>query len=379
MIEKSLVAELTQYKESQNPVTSAYITVDNNAENRGKHLLELKDMIQYKKNTSYFKELSEEEQGSVIKDFEKITDWVKTNFDPKEFNSVIIFSSEKTGYWKTISLKQKLESQIEIHTKPYIRPLTTLFDDYRKYAVVLVDKAKGRILESNYGEFSEVFVLQDNDIETQKTGGFQGTEERKIERNTKKVVNEHYKKIADEILKLDQEKNYNWIVIGGRKESIRDFEQHLHSYIKNKIAGDLLVEPTANIKEVLMAIQKTEKEARTRFELAYVDTLNTKRQQKMAAEGIDEIILAANAQQIDTLFIKENFKIKGRYCKNDHFITSEMIEKCPECGSDLERTDDLVEHILHKTVDQSSKIKYVNGTFDQHGKIAAYLRFPRID
>lgn len=378
MIEKSMVAELTNYKEGTNPVTSAYITVDNNADNREKHIIELKKMIQYKKGTSYFKELEEGNQTSVLRDFDKILDWVKNNFDSKEYNSAIIFSSERTGYWKTIVLKQKLDNQIEIHSKPYIRPLTTLFDDYRKYAVVLVDKAKGRIFESNYGDFSELAKIQDEDIEALKTGGFQGTEERKIERNNHKYIIEHYKKIAEEIFKLDQKKNYNWVIIGGRKESIREFEKYLHNYVKDKISGHIVVQPDANINKVLDEIQKTEKEARAAFERKYLELLNQKRQKQLAAEGIDEIIQAAKAQQIDTLFVKEDFKIKGRYCKQDHFITNEMLDTCPECGSQLERTDDLIEHILHMTVNQSSKIKYVNGTFDDHGKIAAYLRYPLI-
>jgi len=378
MIEKRMVSELTNYKESSSPVTTAYITVDNNAENRGKHIVELKKMIQYKKNTSYFKELNEIEQTSVIKDFDKILEWVKNNFDSKEYNSAIIFSSEETGYWKTIVLKQKMENQIEIHSKPYIRPLTTLFDDSRRYAVVLVDKIKGRIFESNYGEFSEVLNVKEEDVETTKPGGFHGMEERKNERSNRKFILEHYRKISDEIMKLDQVKNYNWIIIGGRKESVKEFEDQLHNYVKVKVSGTLFVEPSANIKEVLEEIQKTEKQSRVGFEQKYAEKLNDKKQQQLAAEGINEIIKAVKAQQIDTLFIKENFKIKGKYCKNDHFITTGNIDNCSECGSSLERTDDLIEHILHMTLQQSSKIKYVNGTFDEHGKIAAYLRYPLI-
>ncbi|MBN2279636.1 MAG: hypothetical protein JXQ65_03565 [Candidatus Marinimicrobia bacterium] len=378
MIEKSMVSELTNYKESSSPVTTAYITVDNNAENRGKHIIELKKMIQYKKSTSYFKELSESEQSSVIRDFEKILEWVKNNFDNKEYNSAIIFSSESTGYWKTIVLKQKMENLIEIHMKPYIRPLTTLFEDSKKYAVVLVDKAKGRIFESNYGEFSEVFNIKEEDYESAITGGYRGMEERKIERANHKQVVEHYKKISDELMKLDQKNKYNWIVVGGRKESVNEFKEYLHSYVKTKISGTLFVEPSANIKEVLDEIEKTEKESRMHFEQKYLELLNEKKQQLLAAEGVEEIIQAAKAQQIDTLFIKENFKIKGKYCKRDSFVTTANIDKCPECGSQLERTDDLIEHILHLTIQQSSKIKYVNGTFDEHGKIAAFLRFPLV-
>lgn len=379
MIEKSVVVELTNYPKSQNPVTSAYITVDNNAESRGKHILELKKMIQYKKNTSYFKELNENEQNSVLRDFEKILEWMKSDFDSKEYNSVIIFSSEQTGFWKTIVLKQKMKNMIEIHSKPYIRPLTTLFDDYRKYAIVLVDKAKGRILESNYGEFSEIFNIKDAGIEDMKTGGYQGTEERKIERNNRKNIIEHYKRIADKVNEFDKANNYKWLVIGGRKESINEFENYLHNQAKDKIAGNLIVEPSSNIKKVLKAVQQTEREARARFEIAYVDMFHEKKQNKLAAEGINEVIVAAKAQQIDTLFVKENYKIKGKYCPNDCFISADMAEECPECGENLERTDDLVEHILHKTVNQSSKIKYVNGSFDNHGKIVAYLRFPKIE
>ncbi len=378
MIQKSMVSELTNYKEGVNPVTSAYITVDNNAENRGKHIIELKKLFQYKKKTSYFKELDEEGQQSVLKDFEKILDWIKNNFDSKEYNSAIIFSSENKGYWKTIHLKQKLQNQIEIHSRPYIRPLTTLFDDYRRYAVVLVDKAKGKILESNYGEYTEKFNIKEEDIEAMKTGGFQGTEERKIERNNKKHIVDHYKKMAEEIFKLDKKNKYNWIIIGGRKKSVKDFQNYLHNYVKEKIAGTLYIEPGANIKEVLAEIKKTEKNARVKFEQHYLEKFNQKKQNQLAAQGIDEIIKAAKAQQIDTLFVKENFKVKGRYCKNDHYITTEMIDTCPECGSPLERTDDLIEHILHMTVNQSSNIKYVNGTFNDYGKIAAYLRFPLV-
>ncbi len=378
MIDKKNLNELINFNSKNNPVTTAYISVDNSAENRKNHLINLKKLIKYKKSTSYFKELSEKEQNSVLMDFKKINEWITNSFDSKKYNSAIIFASNEEGLWHTLPLKHKLQNRIEIHTKPYIRPLTELFEESKKYAVVLIDRSKGRIFECIYGEYSEYYSVKEN-VDIIKTSGFEGSEERKVERSNQKVIKEHYKDIANKIFELNKVRNFNWIIIGGRKESVKEFEENLHDYVASKVSDRIIIDPSANIKDVFKKVKETEKNAREKFELNYIDQILEKMQSNFAITGVENVIKAAEDKQIDTLFVKDNFSPKGVFCRNDDFISGELLAKCPKCGSNLERTDDLVEHILHSSLNQSAKIKYVNGTLDQYGKIAAFLRFPKVN
>jgi len=376
MLKNNVVKRLVEFKQKDFPITSAYLTVSNASGDWKSHLVELKKMIRYKKNTTYFNQLSAEEQASVLADFDKIQQWFSEGFDSSQYSSGIVFSCHGADFWEQINLKHKLGHELVVQPKPYIRPLAAIFSDFRNYAVVLVDKAKARVFECHFGEYIEHLYIAHDDIESINVGGFGGTEERRVERSMRQDIIQHYKDVAKSVFKLNQEKDFKWVVIGGRRETIREFEDYLHDYVASKVTDHIVVPPAAPLNDVLKKVRETEKKAREKFEQNLLKEYNEQEQKSLGVSGIRAAIRALRKSQIQTLLIEEGYKIKGVFCRNDDFIDTEIKAECPLCGAPLERTSDLIENMLHIALDQSVDIQYISQSMQEYGHIAAILRYP---
>jgi peptide subunit release factor 1 (eRF1) len=377
MIDEKLLSKLVSYDKNNYPVTSTYLSTSEDLGDRRKHLVKLKELIQYKKDTTYFKELSEEEKASVLEDFDKIYNWFSESFDSRHYRSGIVYSSSKNDLWETINLKIPVKNEFAIQHKPYIRPLASMLSDYNKYAVVLIDKAKSRVFENRFGEYIEHFHDKRDDLEEVKVGGFYGREERKYERHQHEAIVKHFKNVADKVFNLDQKFNFHWIILGGRKEATSEFKEHLHNYLKDKVIGSIKIDPMADLNDVLKKAKDMESKARQKFEKKLLEEFDFKREKGLGIEGFDEVFDAILKGQIDTLMIPEDLERKGVFCRHDNYLNTEVEEECPLCGSNLERTRDVVEHLIEKAINQSSKVQLMEEEPDAVDNIAATLRYPK--
>lgn len=378
MITHQIVRELIQFSGQDYPVTSAYFSVQGKAGIRKAHLVELKQLIRYKKNTTYFKQLSEMEQDSVLADFEKILRWFSVELDTAVYTGSICFASGKAGFWKVMNLKIPLTNELVIQPKPYIYQLSKLFSSYRRHGVVLVDKAKARIFEQSLGSFNELLQVTDNSPENIKVGGFKGRQERKVERNIHQGVVNHYKEIAQKLFNLDKVHNFQWIILGGRKEATSEFRKYLHAYVDGKIMAVFEIEPAAPLNEVFEKVSDVGKITRQDFERKLIEAYHIQKERGQALEGIEAVLPKLRDNWVQTLIINENFQRKGVFCRKCSHIELTPSSKCPEHGESLERTQNIIEHILHIALQHGINVQYVSQPMDRYGGIAAILRYPLI-
>ncbi len=376
MIKNKVVKELVQFSQNEFPVTSAYFSIDIKNGNHRTHLVELKKMIRYKKNTTYFKQLKETEQASVLKDFSKILDWFEREFDSSSFISSICFSQSKTGFWKAMNLNILLKNELVIQPKPYIYQLSKLFSSYSRYGVVLIDKTKARIFEQSLGDFKELYSVFDNSPESVKVGGYRGRQERKVERNIHQGVIHHYKEVAQKIFDLKKIHDFDWIVLGGRKESVVEFRKYLHDYVNAKVAGFVEIEPNLPLNEVFKKVHTVGKKARLEFEKHLLENYHNQKEANQAIEGIEAILPKIRDNWVDTLLLQEDYQHKGVFCRGCDFIELVPSIQCPENGGPLERTHNIIEHILHKSLRQGVNVQYIQQSMKKYGDVAAILRYP---
>ena len=376
MIKSNVVRELVQFSINDYPVTSAYFTIANKNGNHKTHLVELKKLFRYKKNTTYFKQLSEKEKQSVLDDFDNIINWFEVEMDTSKYISSICYSQSKTGFWKVINLKFPLKNELVVQPKPCIYQLTKLFSRFSRYAVVLIDRGKARIFEQSLGDFKELYSVDDNAPESVKVGGFKGRQERRVERNINHGVIQHYKEVSDKIFTLNKSRNFNWIVLGGRRESIGKFRSYLHDYVESKIAGTIDIEPQAPLNEVFERVQKVSLDARRKFETVLLEKFNNMKEANRAVEGINAVLSKLQENWIDTLLLQENYQRKGVFCRNCHFIDLSPQVECPEHGGPLERTQNIIELMLHNALQQGVDVQFIQQPMEKYGDLAAILRFP---
>lgn len=377
MIREQVLKDLVRLPQNEFPVTSAYFTLDNIAGNRKSHIVEIKKQIRYKKEKTYYQQLTPEEQNSVLSDFDRILHWYGEELNPAESISSICFSASGSNFWHTINFKRPLpQNTLVIQPHPYIRPYTMLFSRYRNYAVVLIDRTKARIFESRLGEFKELFFIEDNAPESVKVGGFKGRQERKVERNIHQGVIQHYKEVAQVAFDLYQKYKFHWIILGGRKEILAEFHKYLHAYLTSRIAGQVEVEPVAPLTDVLKKIEMTEEKARHDYEQILLKNLLDKKSVGQAVDGIQAVLDKILDNWVDSLIIQENYFTKGLFCRNCGFLSLKSLETCPAGCGNLERTNDLVEQLVHRALRQGVDLQFVSSNMENQAGIAATLRFP---
>lgn len=376
MIKNDVVRKLAHFTQNDYPVTSAYFMVNIKNGNHKTHLVELKKMIRYKKNTTYFKQLTEAEKKSVLDDIDRIINWFEVELDTAKHVSSICFCQSKSGFWKIMNLKIPLRNELVIQPKPYIYQLSQLFSEYRRYGVLLIDKSKARIFEQSLGDFKELFKVADNAPESVKVGGYQGRQERKVERNIHQGIIQHYKEVAQKMFVLNKSRDFNWIVLGGRRESIGEFRKYLHDYVDGKVTAVIEIEPHAPLNDVFEKVQKASRESRLKFEKELLRQFENQKKAGQTIEGIDAILPKLRDKLIDTILLNSNYQRKGVFCRHCNYLDLSPEAECPEHGGPLERTQNINEHILHMALQQGVNVQYIQQSMEKYGRMAALLRFP---
>lgn len=375
------LSHVLEYHPTEMPITTFYLNLDEESIKHKQHRILLKDLFRYKTEKSYFKNLNDNAQSSVQNDFGKIEDFVTmqlNQIDGKK--SLAVFSCSSNNLWETLGLAVPLETSMVINPHPYLRPLVEASSAHRKYAIILVDRAKARILEVDMGKTNEHLHIHEEDMPDQvKEGNFEGTSERRIERHINDHVRQHLKSVAEKAKELQQAHHFKWIYLGGRQEILSEFEKLLHSYVKENVEGTIIIEPHAPLEEVIKRAEKAEAASREKYEARMLTQLSD--EIGKSARGIAGMAGVLNAQrrgQIDTLLVQEDFSTKGFYCPKCNYMTVKPEEKCPLDDSQLLRTPDIIDNLINDVIKQGASVEMIKKPMEDFDNIGALLRFPLI-
>ncbi|MDO9549214.1 MAG: hypothetical protein Q7J65_09655, partial [Candidatus Marinimicrobia bacterium] len=70
------------------------------------------------------------------------------------------------------------------------------------------------------------------------------------------------------------------------------------------------------------------------------------------------------------------YQRKGVFCRNCLYIDLSPQTECPEHGGPLERTHNIIEHMLHNALQQGVDIQFIQQPMEKYGSLAAILRYP---
>ncbi|MFQ6617559.1 MAG: hypothetical protein ACE5QV_02615 [Fidelibacterota bacterium] len=377
MISQKDLSELARYEVQEYPVTSLYLNVNSESIKPKTYITNLKDLIKIKRNKSYFSRLTISRRKSVEMDFKRLQKFISEEYDDRDKRGIAVFTCYKKGLWKVFYLPVPVGNELIVNHNPYIKPLSSILSEYRNYAVVLVDRAKARIFEVKMNRFEDYFHIVDDVPDQVKESGWGGYKERRIERHIMQHVTDHLKKVGTKLMELFKEREFNWLIIGGRREIISTFENLLHSYLKERIIGRIVVEPDAPIEDVFEKVRKLEIEARIIYERRLVKNLIDRvHDSRKAVDGILACLNFLYQGQVDTLVIKKGYGKKGVSCIKCGYLGLEISDRCPICGSNsLEKVPDVVDEAITLAYRQGCKVEHVTVNMSSLANIAAFLRY----
>ncbi|MCS6936210.1 MAG: hypothetical protein NZ610_02335 [Candidatus Bipolaricaulota bacterium] len=299
-----------------------------------------------------------------------------------------IFASAD-GFWQEYRLPVALPSQLVIELDPYIRPLTILLDEFDRYCVLVADARKARIFSLYLGEFEEHLGVFNDEVHSkvsvgrgERVGGpgvWGSTGELRIQRHIEDHFHRHLKRVAEYTFDLFRQEQCELLIIAGPEDKTLPYlKDHLHSYLRERLAGEFHARPDMPISELkeraLAVAQSWERRYEEQLIARLLETAH--RPNGLAVVGVEPTLEALMLGQVHTLVLHHSARIKGTVCPTDHFLSS-YLERCPICHEAMHYTEDLADEMVEEAIHQNAEIEHIFTNHDSFTpyNVGAILRF----
>ncbi|MGM0454214.1 MAG: hypothetical protein ACQERN_13740 [Thermodesulfobacteriota bacterium] len=380
--------DLIQHENHNNPIVSVYI----NLTPPRKYTAELNSMIhnarkQLKGENRYDKQ----QRNAVDRVFAKIETHVSEAMERKKNARMAIIFADADGFWQQYLLPVSLPSQIAVEPTPYTRPLSILLDEFERYLVLTVDSRKARIFSLYLGDFErqpDIFFedevpdrVRANLSRTYGSGKqvSGGLGDKRIQRHIEDHIQRHLKQVAEQTFDFFKQNDFSRLIIAGPDDSriLPDLKNHLHSYLKSRLAGEFHAQPddhSATLRQ--KALEAAEANERAYEKMRINELFEKSGPQQLGVLGADPTIEALMLNQVHTLLIDKDFAPEGYVCPNDHILSTHRLE-CPLCGDTMGKTDHLADEMVEEAMAQGAEIEHIftdHTDFESYG-VGAILRF----
>ncbi|MFH0778802.1 MAG: hypothetical protein V2A71_09250 [Candidatus Eisenbacteria bacterium] len=377
MISYELISDLLKRVDKKYPVTSLYLDLSSRTFTTRDAEILLKSLVRDKRTAIESSSLSREEKESVAGDLERLQKYVATELDRKGAKGTAIFSSSAANLWEVHDLPGPVSSSLTVDRDPYIRPFSMLLDEYKRYCTVLVDRERARVFAVCLGEIEDHSQIYHEVPGRVKASGWGGYEERRIERHIEDHVHRHLRHVADVTHDFFRQRTFDRLIIGGRPDVLSEFEPALHSYLRERIAARIHVDPSLSLDEALRRTMELDREIEDRADEELVRRLvESARSDGLAVLGLRATLGALRRSQVHTLVVEQGYVEKGVVCENCRFIGIDEV-KCPLCASKMRSVADVIEEAIREALRQSGKVSHVDKStqLSSEGRIGATLRF----
>jgi peptide subunit release factor 1 (eRF1) len=249
--------------------------------------------------------------------------------------------------------------------------------------VALVDKQGARLFHFHLGELSEQKGTRGEEVRRTKRGGGSQAPGRRggtagQTRYVEELTERNLKEAARVAARFFKDRRVRRVMIGGTDETVALFRQQLPKAWQSLVVGTFPIEATAGHSQVwakaMEGVQQAEREAERKLVEAVITAAAKGKEGVLGLEGV---LNAAHAGQVQSLLISEGFRAPGFRCSGCGYLTGKHAAKCPFCGQGFERIDDAVELAVRRVMADGGEVEVVPGNrkLDQAGKIAALLRY----
>jgi len=391
------IDKLLEYKNDKHPITSLYLKLGPRNRENFKYKTTLKNLIKKQKVNLNKGNIGESALESVESDFNKIVNHIDNTDQLSGCRGVCVFSSSKSNYWEVFKLPLVYRNQLVIDRSPLLGQLIKINDDYRNIVTIILDRKKARIfrleldgaheiLDFFYPEASRTKKFKSTEGKFKQklsprsgTGNLvQGYGEHGFHRTIENEIHQHYKYIADKVFAYFNENKFNLLVLGGTDKNISEFSAHLHSYLRDRLAGTITVDVNKikpyQLSEVTLdalEISKSDKEKKL------LDEFEEKLGSRYAVNGVNPTLKALMKGQARVLLLADGFSSPGFICPESGVLLTEKKKGlCPEGTLPIEVVD-VVDDAMEEASRQNAEIEILfnKATAKKIDGMGAILRF----
>jgi peptide chain release factor subunit 1 len=370
-IDESRIRDLAGFKGEDAPVTSVYLDVDGRTRIRARDVeMALERMLRPVRERH-----QENGQGSVVADLKRIEDHVRSGLDRSRVRGIAVFACSAHDFWEVVELAVPVRDRVVVNHTPYVRELEAVVAQHPRFAVLVVDRQRARLLLFQQGELLDKQEQLDLLPRHDDDGGQLGKDQ--VAGHTAAAAHRHDKHAAAAAFALHQEQGFDHLVLCGPDDITAELERELHAYLRERIAGRVHLAATASTEEIRQVAEDVESSVERAREAAVVGRLRQAVGTGTAGvAGLQPVLDALVARRVDTLVVSAGFEAAGWRCPSCAWVGTRG-RRCPLCSRDMEQVDDVVEEAVEEALAQACRVSVCNenADLDVMGRIGALLRY----
>jgi peptide chain release factor subunit 1 len=302
-------------------------------------------------------------------------------YQPRARGLAVFCDASDDFFWQR-DLSIRIDNEARWDERPYVRPLIEAFDEYERYAVVLVSREQARLFTVFLGEIEEHReIFSENKIKRIKSPGNENARSQlNMQRKDGEHAQHHMKEVVEALEGFSTRRAFDRLVLAGPHEVICEFRGLLPKRIQPLVVSSIPLSIDATEREVLAETLRVEGGVERAKESVLVEKLITQAaKDSQAVMGARPVLEAGRMGRILRLVYVHGHMIPGRQCANCRSMFADSVESCPYCDGGVREIPDIISRLVERVVDSGGFAENVRGPAADRlkaaGEIGAFLRF----
>lgn len=377
------LARLATFEQSPYPVISLYLNTQ--PDNRGRDHFQAFVRKELKARAQTYPARSPERE-MIERDMERIASWLDSNVEPSA-NAVAIFACDAAELFETVQMDAPLDDHwLYVGDQPHLYPLARIASQYPRYAVVLADTHRTRILVIADGGVAGDTAIEGTKTRRSSQGGWS---QARYQRHIENYHLHHIKDVVAALEKIVAQEAIDRVIVSGDPVVIPLVREQLPKALAEKVVDELTIPSDAPESEVMAATRRSMLEVDAKTDREKVDAaIGAYRGGGLGVVGPDATLLALTNGQVDELLLTASLaSLEGLHgtraaemaIANDSSIAEPAVEPsmAGEPAAAEAGTVRLADELVTRAQQTGARLSFIEdpALLESYGGVAATLRY----
>jgi peptide subunit release factor 1 (eRF1) len=374
---------LAAFEPSPYPVISLYLDLQPDGRGRDRFQTFVRKELKARSQT-YPPRSSEREM--LDRDLERITNYLENSVEPSA-NGVAIFACDAAQLFTAVQLDAPLGHHwLYIGDQPHLYPLARVASRYPRYAVVLADTNRTRILVIANGSVAGDTAIEGTKTRRSSQGGWS---QARFQRHVENYHLQHIKDVVSALEKIVMREAIDRVIVSGDPVVIPLIREQLPKPLAEKVVDELSIPSDAPEADVIARTRESLLELDAKTDKEKVDAaVGAYRAGGLGVVGPDSTLLALTNGQVDELLITASLTSLGRLrgtrasemaIANDAAVAESAVEPsvAGEPANAEPGTVRLADELVTKAHQTAARMSFIEdpSLLEPYGGVAATLRY----
>ena len=317
------------------------------------------------------------EHASLERDFDRIAQYLVADVN-RSANSLALFSSSGAGeFFEAIQLDAPIDDHwLFIGAVPHLYPLVRLVDQYPRYAAVLVDTNRARILVFGLG------AVQSRDevtgVKTRRSS-MGGWSQARYQRRAENFHQRHIKEVVDTLDAIVRRDNIQHIIVAGDDVVVSLLREEMPRHLADRLVDVLKLDRHAGEDAIVEATLETlrQKDAETDAERVR-EVVDAWQSGGLGVVGPEAVLRGLALGQVDELLIAASPQdLKAvQTLPEDAAPEPVVVQTSSAAESDQQRIH-LADELVTRAQQTGARVRMIENSdlLEPYGGVGALLRF----